>query len=112
MTKRKSVSAEEARIEDAGAVPLFKSTEPVKPSGTGGRDEAEYNRRYGKPTTYRLPEELRDRIKAVAAAEGVGLSELAAFILARFVADYDAGKVQIPKERQDVYSIDFDALDR
>lgn len=111
MTKRKSVSAEEARIEDAGAVPLFKSTEPAK-TKTGGRDEAEYNRRYGKPTTYRLPEELRDRIKAVAAAENVGLSELAEFILARFVADYDAGKVQIPKERQDVYSIDFDALDR
>ena len=75
-----------------------------------GRDEEEYAKRYGRPTSYRLPDDLRDRFKAIAESEGVGMSELAEFVLSRFVADYDAGKIQIPK-RQAGYSIDFDALD-
>lgn len=116
MSKRKSLTPEDAPLDAAPG--LFQSTEPpaqAEPEATKGkpRNEAEYARRYGKPTTYRLPVELRDRLRDIAKAEGVGLSDLAELALTLFVAEYDAGKVGIPKRlRPAQYAIDFNALEQ
>jgi len=116
MSKRKSLTPEDAPLSPAPG--LFEPTEPPAqdPKPAGGRrkrNEAEYARRYGRPTTYRLPVELRDRLRDIAKAEGVGLSDLAELALALFVTEYDAGKVGIPKRlRPAQYAIDFDALER
>jgi len=75
------------------------------------RDEKEYSERYGKPTTYRLPTELVDKVRTIADQEGVGLSELAEYVLTRFVQDHAAGKVELPKTQRH-YAIDFEAIER
>lgn len=106
MSKRTSLPAD--AVEG-----LFPKPEPApepEPTKPKKRDEEEYSRRYGRPTTYRLPDELTDHIRAIAEAEGVGLSELAEYALTRFVKDYDAGKVTLPKKRT-AYRLDFDPLD-
>jgi len=75
--------------------------------GREGRDEREYSRRYGKPTTYRLPSDLAQAIKRIAKAEHVGISELAGYILGRFVTSYDAGEIELPKaEKAVTYTLD------
>lgn len=110
MSKRKSLSPEDAPLDAAPG--LFKPTEPAPVLRRGrGRDEEEYAKRYGRTTSYRLPDDLRDRFKAIAEGEGVGMSELAEFVLSRFVADYDAGKIRLPK-RQAGFALDFGALER
>ncbi len=86
---------------------IFKRTEPQ----SSGRDEEEYAKRYGRPTTYRLADELRDRFKEIAEAEGVGVSELAEWVLTRFVRQYEAGEIQLPKRRQEAYTLEFDEFD-
>lgn len=69
---------------------------------TKGRDEQEYNERYGYPTTYRLPKDLADAIRDIADQEHVGISELAQWILARFVRRYEAGEIELPKAEREV----------
>jgi len=73
----------------------------------GGRDEQEYNERYGYPTTYRLPKSVADAIRDIANQENVGISELAEWILARFVRRYEAGEIELPKTQREVqYTLD------
>jgi len=78
-----------------------------EPEPGEGRDEREYSERYGYPTTYRLPKDLADAIRDIAEREHVGISELARYILGRFVARYEAGETELPKAEKDVtYTLD------
>lgn len=65
-------------------------------------------RLYGKPFTYRLPEELGNAFRQIALDEGVGISELARYVLAQFVRRYHADRVNLPKKPRDEYDIDMD----
>ncbi len=48
-------------------------------------------RLYGRPTTYRLPEELREELRALADREQVPVNALVAEALRRFLDDVAAG---------------------
>jgi len=63
-----------------------------------GRDEEEYARRYGRPTTYRLPDEVRDAVKKLAEKERVSVSVLVEEALIRFLEDVRTGRYKIKKE--------------
>lgn len=104
MSKHKELPESAAKVQSATA-DLFAKTE----SGTTGkRDEAKYNARHGKPTTYRLPVELRDRFKEIAEAEKLNLSDLAQYVIKTFVLAYDAGEIELPKQEQVSYTLDID----
>lgn len=45
----------------------------------------------------RIDKELRADFEAIAKREGVYLSDLLRWLIRRFVADYDAGRVELPK---------------
>ncbi len=64
--------------------------------------------RYGKPTTYRIPIELCEQIRRIAKNEQVGISDLATFALRRFVSDYKAENVTLPKTDPIKYGLDLD----
>ncbi len=92
---------ERAKLTENDARGLF------EPETGEGRDEQDYNERYGYPTTYRLPWELAEAIRDIADQEGVGISELAEWVLARFVRRYEAGELELPKaEREVKYTLD------
>lgn len=57
--------------------------------------ESTWDRRH--PTTaYRLPPEIRDKVKDAARAEGVPISQLAAYALAEWLARYERGEAELP----------------
>ena len=62
------------------------------------RDEEEYAQRYGRPTTYRLPDDVREAMRDLADREQVPISELAEVALRRFLADVEAGRFVLRKE--------------
>jgi hypothetical protein len=66
------------------------------------------NQRYGKPVTYRLPEELINALKDIVDKERVNVSELVTFALQSFVRDYEAGKVTLPKAEPVRYRLELD----
>jgi predicted DNA-binding protein len=103
MTKRAKVTP-----QNAPQVDVLKSTEQEQ---VGRPYEEDYAKKYGRPTSFRLPDELTERIRAMAEAEGVGISKLVEFILTRFVKDYDAERISLPKKRQEVYELEFDELE-
>ncbi|HEY3083275.1 MAG TPA: hypothetical protein VGM69_25575 [Chloroflexota bacterium] len=79
---------------------------PAEPSDVApGRDQDRFTARRrdrswdaGQPkATYRIPVALRGRLKAIAHAESVPVDDLARLALERFVADYEAGLVQLTK---------------
>jgi predicted DNA-binding ribbon-helix-helix protein len=91
-----------AKLGDEDTNGLFAPTK-----SKAGRDEREYNRRYGKPTTYRLPSELSEAIKRIAQQEHVGISELVEYILDQFVKRYEDGDTILPKAKKGVmYTLD------
>ena len=47
--------------------------------------------------TYRIPLALREQIKATAQAESLSVDDVARLALERFVADYQAGRVEFAK---------------
>jgi hypothetical protein len=66
------------------------------------------HKRYGKPATYRLPEELIEALKQIAEEERVKIADLATFALQSFVRDYKAGKVTLPKSEPARYRLELD----
>jgi hypothetical protein len=78
-----------------------------EPTSKTERDEEDYNERYGKPTTYRLPTETSKAVKRIAQKEHVGISELVKYILKRFVSRYEAGEIELPKAKEEIkYTLD------
>ena len=65
------------------------------------------HKKYGKPATYRLPEELIDQLKNIAKSERVKISDLATFALKDFVARYDEGQIILPKKEDIRYKLDL-----
>lgn len=66
----------------------------------GWRDPRDWRKvaeKYGKPTTYRLPEELGDAVRARAEAEGLGISELVEVLLRHGLSDLEAGRLDLPE---------------
>ncbi len=103
---KKRASAADAMMDIAPPPPRV---DKVKQAGLPERSKkrSEY-RRYGKPATYRLPEELIEKLKKIADRERVGISELATFVFQSFVRDYEAGELSLPKSEPARYSLDLD----
>ncbi len=83
---------------------LFSRTDGSKPTG---RDEELYSQRYGRPTTFRIPDEIRERFREIADQEGVGVSSLATFVITQFLAAYDAGEIALPKRATHTYTLEY-----
>jgi hypothetical protein len=66
------------------------------------------HQRYGKPATYRLPEELIGALKEIAEGERVKIADLVTFALQSFVRDYKGGKVTLPKSEPARYRLELD----
>lgn len=84
-----------ARITEDQNTDLFGRTGREAPSR---RDEEEAAQRWGRPTTYRLPDELRDAIRELAESEQVPQNHLVEVALRRFLADVEEGRYTIRKE--------------
>ena len=56
-----------------------------------------YDRKYTH-RTYQITEEIHQKLKSVAAQEGVGLNDLVRYILSTFIQQYRAGEIDLPVE--------------
>ena len=54
-----------------------------------------YDDKYAR-RTYRIPEELHERLKAIAEQEGVGLNDLVRYLFQTFLRQYEAGEIHLP----------------
>jgi hypothetical protein len=61
------------------------------------RRKTPYDRKY-KRYTYRLQEMTRDKLKAIAEQNGIGLNDLVRWVLDRFIYGYERGEVVLPIE--------------
>lgn len=48
--------------------------------------------------TYRVREEVHERMKSIAAENGVGLNDMVRWIFERFTEAYDEGRIELPVE--------------
>lgn len=96
---RKRPSASDA-IGDI-APPFADKPQPKEPT------RSRYQK-YGKPATYRLPEELIKEVKTIAKTERVKISDLVTFVLQSFVRDYERGEVDLPKSEPARYRLDLE----
>jgi len=97
MTKRRP-SALEALGDVAPPLPPHTTPEPTRQSHAA---------RYNKPASYRLPEPLVEQLKQIAQTERVKISDLVAFALQRFVTDYEAGQITLPKSEAAHYNLNL-----
>jgi len=98
MVKRPSAA------EAMGDIAPPPSPKPVSPKR---KSAANYDR-YGKPATYRLPPRLIEELRRIAAEERVKISDLVAFALQRFVNQYTAGQLDLPKSEPTRYDLSLD----
>ncbi|GEM_PF-2198843 len=56
-----------------------------------------YDQKYTR-RTYRITDELHEKLKQIAEREGVGVNDLVRYVLQTFVQDYHAGKIKLPVE--------------
>ena len=56
-----------------------------------------YDQKYTR-RTYRITDDLHEKIREIAEREGVGLNDLVRYILQTFVQAYDAGEIELPVE--------------
>lgn len=56
-----------------------------------------YDQKYAR-RTYRVRDWMHEKLKAIAAEEGVGLNDLVRYILSTFIQEYEAGEVELPIE--------------
>jgi predicted HicB family RNase H-like nuclease len=56
-----------------------------------------YDQKYARHT-YRLPDGLHDKLRAIAEQEGVGLNDLVRYVFQTFTRQYDAGEIELPIE--------------
>ena len=48
--------------------------------------------------TYRVREEMHEKLKAIAGQEGVGLNDLVRYVFQTFIEGYEAGEIDLPVE--------------
>ena len=61
------------------------------------RKPSPYDIKYAR-RTYRIVEAHHDRLKAIAAENGVGLNDMVRWIFERFIEAYDEGRIELPVE--------------
>jgi hypothetical protein len=82
-------------------------TPPATRKARRGRQWEERQRQAGRVTaTYRLPEELRDRITRTAQSRSVTVDDLARVLLAYALGEYDAGRLKLnPRPREGRFTL-------
>jgi hypothetical protein len=78
------------RLERADVTDLFAVTEPK-------RRNTPYDAKYAR-WTVRVKPMTRDKIKAIAKREGIGLFDLVRWVLRQFVYDYEQEDIVLPVE--------------
>jgi predicted HicB family RNase H-like nuclease len=61
------------------------------------RTSPPYDQKYARHT-YRIPDGLHDKLRAIAEQEGVGLNDLVRYVFQTFARQYDAGEIELPIE--------------
>jgi predicted HicB family RNase H-like nuclease len=56
-----------------------------------------YDQKYAR-RTYRVKEEIHEKLKDIAQQEGVGLNDLVRYVFQTFIRQYNAGEVELPVE--------------
>ncbi len=56
-----------------------------------------YDQKYARHT-YRLPDGLHDKLRAIAEQEGVGLNDMVRYVFQTFTRQYDAGEIGLPNK--------------
>lgn len=98
MTKRKDVtSLDDLLGGKAGAT----GTGPAKSAApAAGKQPRQATREKGLIISFRLPPDLADEFEAILDQERVSMADLSRFAMARFISEYKAGKVKLPKEQR------------
>ena len=86
---------------------IFPPSTPPTQAQSSQADAESAIKKYGKPATYRLPEDLIKQLKAIAKRERVGISDLATFALKNFVERYEADEIALPKTEDVSYKLNL-----
>jgi hypothetical protein len=72
------------------------------------REQAKISARREQRTTYDLPPSIRQKVKEIGESEGVPASQIATLALAKFLIEYDEGKVDLGQYKQPSRSPRYD----